>query len=134
MKTEDTTKPVRVDETAARLSPHGKADTTKQVPMATDLVARLRSAPSIDDAVKILSPNDKAKAKVDQVYEIVEGRAEPLPQRRGICVLVYATAARMNKPFKTADIEAALPDKNQKNVAYWTRRLAALGFLKPLAS
>ncbi len=96
------------------------------VPSA-DLIARLRAAKTVDDAVAILAPSARAKAKVDAVYELNTSCTEPLPQKRGACHKVYAVAVRLNAPFKVADIASALPDV--KAAPYWTRRLAKTGHL-----
>jgi hypothetical protein len=90
-----------------------------------DLLAQLRAAKSLDDAVTILAPAVAPKAKAQTVYEVNATCAEPLPQKRGACLKVYAVAARLNAPFKVADIAAALPDV--KAAPYWTRRLARTG-------
>jgi hypothetical protein len=97
-------------------------------PAGAALLASLRSAATLDEAVAILQPDQKRRLNVDAVYEVVESVAEPLPQKRGVSNRVYAVAARLNRPFKVAEVEGALPDV--KSAAYWTRKLAALGFLK----
>ena len=97
-----------------------------------DLLARLRAARSLDDAVQILTPDSKPKASADTLYEVNPASVAPLPQRRGLSVLVYATAARMEKPFTIGDIQAALPD--QKSVRYWVRTLAKVGWFVEVSS
>jgi hypothetical protein len=79
----------------------------------------------VEDAVKILAPDVKARPKVDAKYEVAT-TSEPLPQKRGACVLVFATAVRRNGAFTVDDIAAALPET--KSAKYWTRRLARDGF------
>lgn len=94
-----------------------------------DLIAQLRAAESPDDAVRLLSPDaGKPKSKPDTVFELVDPMPKPLPQKRGLSVLVYVTAVRLNAAFKIAEIEAALPDK--KSVKYWVRALAKSGHFR----
>jgi len=93
----------------------------------SDLVEKLRAASSIDDAVGIFAPKSNAKPKLDATYEMNLACTEPPPSKGGLAALVFATSARMNKPFKLADIEAALPDR--KAVRYWVRQLAKSGYL-----
>ena len=123
MKTK-TTKPTPAPET----KPTTDAPVAAPTPTPdADRIARLRAAPSSDEAVRIMSPDAKPKATTDATYEVVETCQEALPQKRGLAVLVYVTAVRMNKPFKIADVEAALPDR--KSVRYWVRTLAKSGHL-----
>jgi hypothetical protein len=109
--------------------------TTTDAPQAatvpSDILAQLRNAPSLDDAVKILAPDAKPKAKPDTMYEVVEPMPNALPQKRGLAVVVYATAARLTGAFKVADIESALPDR--KSVRYWVRALAKSGHFREQA-
>jgi len=110
-------------------------DTTPKAPLldtAPDIDA-LRAASTLDDAVKLLQPAPTT-ARADTVYEVVNPCPALLPQKRGVSVSVYVAAARYPGSFRVSDLQTALPDKNPKNVAYWTRRLATLGFLKPQAS
>ena len=97
-----------------------------------DLLARVREAGSVGEAVAILAPNAKRSPKPDAVYEVSSGCSDPLPKQRGLAVLVYATAARLNASFKVADIEAALPER--KSVRYWVRQLAKTGHFIEVAS
>jgi hypothetical protein len=101
-------------------------------PPPADIVKRLREASSPDDAIRLLSPDAKPKAKVDTVYEVIDPMPKPLPQKRGLSVLVYVTAARLNAAFRIAEIEAALPDK--KSVKYWVRALAKSGHFREQAA
>ena len=104
-----------------------RVDATK----AADIIAQLRAAPSVEDAVKILQPDAKPKARANTAYEVNAANADPLPQKRGLALLVYVSAVRINAPFTTADIEAALPDR--KSVRYWVRRLATTGHFAEVA-
>lgn len=97
-----------------------------------DLLARVREAGSVEEAVTILAPNAKRSPKPDAVYEVSPACGDPLPKQRGLAVLVYATAARLNASFKVADIETALPDR--KSVRYWVRQLAKTGHFVEVAS
>jgi hypothetical protein len=98
------------------------------VPIPTAaVIAQLRAASSIEEAVKILAPEVKARPKANARYEVLEATT-PLPQKRGACVTVYATAVRHDGPFTAEDIAAALPET--KSARYWTRRLAKDGFFR----
>jgi hypothetical protein len=92
--------------------------------LTIDLLDVLRAADSLDDAIAMLAP---PTPKVDATYTLNTSCREPLPQRRGACVKVIAVAARLNRPFKLADVTEALPDL--KSAPYWTRRLAKTGHL-----
>jgi hypothetical protein len=104
-------------------TPSPKPSTDVPVP-TVDLIAQLRAASSIEDAVNILSPTTKKAMKVDTVYEVNPTCTTPLPQKRGLSVLIYATAVRLNKRFNLADLEAELPGK--KALRYWVTRLIKL--------
>jgi hypothetical protein len=106
---------------------------TPTAPPPADIIARLREASSPDDALRLLSPDaGKAKPSADTVYELIDPMPKPLPQKRGLSVLVYVTAARLNAAFRIAEIEAALPDK--KSVRYWVRALAKSGHFREQAA
>ena len=107
--------------------PEVKGKSTEAPIPTSDVIARLRAAGSVDDAVAILSPT-VSRPMVDATYELAANVTTPLPQRRGVCLRVYAVAVRLDKPFKVADVTAALPDV--KSAAYWTRRLAKDGFFR----
>jgi hypothetical protein len=96
------------------------------------VLAAIRSAASTEAAVALLQPNGKNRPSADLAYRVNETTEAPLPQKRGLSVLVYVAAARLNAPFKVKDIEAALPGK--KSVAYWCRRLAKDGLFVEAAS
>ena len=103
--------------------------TTTTTPAAlptTELLAQVRAAGSLEDALKLLAPAPKVKA--DPTYEVAEACAAPLPQKRGVAVLVYVTAARLNRAFRVSDVVAALPEK--KAVPFWVRRLAKSGHFR----
>jgi hypothetical protein len=125
-KPEPTVKPV----TTPPPSPERQANTAP-IPMA-DLIELLRAASSIDDAVRILTPGAKPKAKADTSYEVNPACVEPLPQKRGLSVLLFATAARMNQSFTLGDMEAALPGR--KSVRYWLQKLVATQHLIEVAA
>jgi hypothetical protein len=99
---------------------------TETAPLSKDIITQLRSAASLDDAVRLLAPDAKPKAKADAVYEVVESVTAPLPQKRGACVKVFAAAVRKNGTFTVKDITDALPEV--KSAPYWVRRLARDGF------
>ena len=94
------------------------------VMLTFDLLDVLRAADSLESAMALVTP---PTPKVDATYTLNATCPDPLPQRRGACVKVVVTAARLNRPFKVADIVEALPDL--KSAAYWTRRLAKTGHL-----
>ncbi len=100
--------------------------------LGPDILARVREAGSVEEAVTILAPNAKRSPKPDAVYEVSPACGDPLPKQRGLAILVYATAARLNASFKVADIEAALPDR--KSVRYWVRQLAKTGHFVEVVS
>jgi hypothetical protein len=110
-----------------------KPEPTKPEPVTTapvltpDLIAKLRSAGSIEAGVNILAPHTAPRPKLDATYELNPGCKEPLPQRRGACIKVITAAVQLNRPFKVADVTTALPDV--KSAAYWTRKLAKTGHL-----
>ena len=107
--------------------------TTAAAPVLTpDLIARVRAAGSVEAGVNVLAPEAKPKPKVDATYELNTSCKDPLPQKRGACVKVVTVAVQMNRPFKVADISAALPD--DKSAAYWTRKLAKTGHLVEVAN
>lgn len=115
---------------------HVKPATTKQTittPAAQplpDLLAQVRAATSLEDALRLLAPAPRVKA--DPVYEVAADCAAPLPQKRGVSVLVFVTAARMNRAFRVSDVVAALPEK--KAVPYWVRRLAKTGHFRDVSA
>jgi len=91
------------------------------------LIEALRSAASIDAGLALLQPNTSPKPKSDAMYVVNATSKTPLPQKRGACLKVVLAAVRLNRPFKVADITAALPDL--KSAAFWTRKLAKTGHL-----
>lgn len=98
------------------------------VPYLLPDLAAIRKASSLEDAIKLMTPS--VAPRPDAEYTVVEPPPAPLPQKRGVSVAVYMAAARQTGAFKVGTIQAALSDKNAKNVAYWTRRLTTLGFFK----
>jgi hypothetical protein len=66
------------------------------------------------------------------VYEVVETVTQPLPQKRGACVKVYAAAVRKNGTFTVKDITDALPEV--KSAPYWVRPLARDAFFRESAA
>ena len=87
------------------------------------LLASIRAADSFDNALAVLAP--AAPPKTDATYTVNEKCTEPLPQKRGASVRVYVAAARLNGPFKVADIVAALPEV--KGAKFWVGKLAKTG-------
>lgn len=104
--------------------------TTPAAQSLPELLAQVRAAASLEDALTLLAP--APKVKTDPLYEVAEGCAAPLPQKRGLSVLVYVTAARLNRAFKAGDLVAALPEK--KAVPYWVRRLAKSGHFRDVST
>jgi hypothetical protein len=94
------------------------------VMLTIDLLGVLRAADSLESAVAVLAP---VTPKADATHTLNTSCPDPLPQRRGASLKVIAVAARLNRPFKVADVVAALPDL--KSTPYWTRRLAKTGHL-----
>src|SRR5689334_4843202 len=84
------------------------SDAQQATPLSKDIITQLRAASTLDDAVRLLAPDAKPKVKPDAVYEVVESVAQPLPQKRGACVKVFAAAVRKNGPFTVKDIAEAL--------------------------
>ena len=115
------------------------AEPTKAAPAQTapptqgtrELLANILAAASDDDALKLAAPAAPRQTKADSTYEVVPSE-NPLPKRGGLSVQVYVIAARLRKPFKLADIEAALPGK--KSVRYWIRALAKDGHFRVVAA
>jgi len=134
-KENNTMKPNRATEAKVNHEVKINGETAAQKPETTttpaDLIARLRAASSDEEAVKIMQPDAKGKANVDAVYEVVVGTGEPLPQKRGVAVRIFVTAVRLNRPFKSADIEAAVEGKA---VRYWVRRLTTTGHFREVAA
>jgi hypothetical protein len=87
------------------------------------LIEAMVNADSIDVAYRYLAP--PARVSADATYTLNTACTEPLPQKRGACLKVVAVAARLQRPFKVADITAALPDV--KGAKYWVGRLARTG-------
>lgn len=112
---------------ATTATPPAPAATNDAPVLTPDLIARLRAADSIDAGLKLLQPDVKPRVKSDATYELNVDCQEPLPQKRGACLKVAAVAVQLNRPFKVADVQQALPDV--KSAPYWTRKLAALGHL-----
>jgi hypothetical protein len=109
------------------------ANRTTDAPVLTaDLIKQLRSADSVEAGLKLLQPDAKPKTKADATYELNTACGAPLPQKRGACLKVVAAAVRLNRAFKVADIQAALPEV--KSAPYWTRRLARSGHLTEVQS
>jgi hypothetical protein len=93
--------------------------------LTPDLVARLRAMESLEASVRVLSPDSARRVPVDATYRLNESCETPLPQRRGASIKVVATAVRLERPFKIADIATALPDV--KSASFWARRLVKSG-------
>ncbi len=100
--------------------------------LPADLIPQLRAAVSIEDAVRILSPDATAKTKPNATYALVTDCREPLPKARGACAVVYATAVRRDGTFTATDIAEALPAV--KSAKFWTRKLAKSGHLREVTA
>ena len=124
MKTKNTAKPTTVEQPPTLRTP--------DAPLPTDIVSRLKAAPSVDDAVRLLVPDNKPKARPTTSYVVNPNCTEPLPKQRGACVLVYVTAARRDGAFTAKEMAEALPQL--KSAAYWTRKLAASGHLSEVVA
>jgi hypothetical protein len=122
MSNKNTKNAAAPEATTSTIAPTKAAQTT--VLLTADVIARMRSADSIDTAVHVLAPTTR-RASSDARYRLNTECPEPLPQQRGACVKVVAVAVRLDRPFKVADVTEALPDV--KSAAYWTRRLAKTG-------
>lgn len=97
--------------------------TTAPTPPPADLLAKLRNAASLDEALTLLAPT---RTTTTDIFE-VNPDAQP-PARRGAALKAYVVAVRLNKPFTIADVQAELPDV--KTVAFQVKRLAKENIFK----
>ena len=109
---------------SAQAVDHGRSG-----PMVTpDVLARVRAADSVEEAVGILTPKAKRSTR-DTIYKINPACRDPLPKQRGPAVLVYATAARLDlqgdESFSLGEIEGKIHDG--RSVGHWVRQLAKSG-------